>query len=111
MTAEALYSATVTTVPIIFLALVADRGTLFGPTSTRPGTRRLDLLSDVLFLVGGIAASSMAVTGLAQVDPPDMRTPVAWFLGLAIFAAFLHVLAGALTLYGQRPVDGGPVQP
>lgn len=99
---QALYSAVVTTVPLLLLALVAADSPIFGPASDTRRGRWTDGFFDAIVLLRLAGGFARAVLGLALVDPPDLRWPAGGGLALGTVGAFVHS-AGSVGLRYRRP--------
>jgi hypothetical protein len=102
---EQLYAAVLTSVPFLLLALVAETK-VFGPAPQGKHRRhhRWDAILDTIMLVALLVAFGSALWGLAVDEPPDLRLPAAYGLGLGALAAFVHAAGRVLLLY-RRGVD------
>lgn len=78
-----LYSATITSVPFLLLALLTERSLVLGPGPGHQSarSRRLDAAADAILLLLLLVAFISALIGLALPPAPDLRLPAAAGLG------------------------------
>ena len=106
-----LYSAVLTTSPIILLAV--SGGIVFGPVPARSRHRawspsRWVLFTDVsaAFLVVGAAAVCLLVLAGWVGDSSTTRSTVVGAEGLALLLLLLHVLSDIAALHSAEPHEG-----